>query len=316
MQEDESFCLYDRQLLDKEMPHLWALFQRGVQVTLLIDSCHSGGAIRADLEEADFSKFVDRKSMERMLEHQPPGAAAKNRETYEAIKSRHLNPPRQIPASFIQLAACRADEVARAGFFLSKYTRLLLKALSDGVNGSHTVLQESLQLTHETLMHQNNEVQTPIFRDQIFSNSQAAHTTAAPFLLPGMTYNRSQEQEIAKLVSWVKENISQIIRERLTALMYDLPDKGETTGLNAEIEPITTELKGNRNPWDAAYQKHYELRDRGIDTFVEPAFHDQVIDETAYHLLSNKGGEFLRTWPYPKPQDKHHIFSWHLADCR
>lgn len=39
---DETWCLYDRQLLDDELFAMWAKFKRGVRIFILSDSCHSG----------------------------------------------------------------------------------------------------------------------------------------------------------------------------------------------------------------------------------------------------------------------------------
>jgi len=44
---DETWCLYDRQLLDDELGVIWGQFQPGVRILLLSDSCHSGTVARA-----------------------------------------------------------------------------------------------------------------------------------------------------------------------------------------------------------------------------------------------------------------------------
>jgi len=44
---DETWCLYDRQLLDDEIYRLIGLFQPGVRIMALSDSCHSGSVLRA-----------------------------------------------------------------------------------------------------------------------------------------------------------------------------------------------------------------------------------------------------------------------------
>jgi hypothetical protein len=46
---DETWCLYDAQLLDDELNHLYRQFRTGVRILLIQDSCHSG-----------FSDFDDR----------------------------------------------------------------------------------------------------------------------------------------------------------------------------------------------------------------------------------------------------------------
>jgi len=43
---DETWVLYDRQLVDDELYDLWSRFKEGVRILVLSDSCHSGSAIR------------------------------------------------------------------------------------------------------------------------------------------------------------------------------------------------------------------------------------------------------------------------------
>ena len=49
-QLDETWVLYDRQLVDDELYSLWAKFRPGVRIFVLSDSCHSGSAVRATLD--------------------------------------------------------------------------------------------------------------------------------------------------------------------------------------------------------------------------------------------------------------------------
>ncbi|MGR9257472.1 caspase family protein [Rhizobium leguminosarum] len=44
---DETWCLFDRQLIDDEQYTLWSKFKPGVRVLVISDSCHSGSVIRA-----------------------------------------------------------------------------------------------------------------------------------------------------------------------------------------------------------------------------------------------------------------------------
>jgi hypothetical protein len=45
--KDETWCLYDRMLIDDELYSLWSQFQSGVRICVLSDSCHSGSVVRA-----------------------------------------------------------------------------------------------------------------------------------------------------------------------------------------------------------------------------------------------------------------------------
>lgn len=44
--EDETWCLYDGQLLDDELYHAWSKFRDGVRIIVFSDSCHSGTVLR------------------------------------------------------------------------------------------------------------------------------------------------------------------------------------------------------------------------------------------------------------------------------
>jgi hypothetical protein len=43
---DETWCLYDRQMIDDELYSMWSKFKPGVRILVFSDSCHSGTAVR------------------------------------------------------------------------------------------------------------------------------------------------------------------------------------------------------------------------------------------------------------------------------
>src|SRR5688572_25243044 len=45
--QDETWCLWDRQLIDDELWEHFSRFAKGVKILLVSDSCHSGSASRA-----------------------------------------------------------------------------------------------------------------------------------------------------------------------------------------------------------------------------------------------------------------------------
>lgn len=44
---DETWCLYDGQMVDDELYQIWAKFRAGVRIIVVSDSCHSGTVIRS-----------------------------------------------------------------------------------------------------------------------------------------------------------------------------------------------------------------------------------------------------------------------------
>ena len=56
---DETWVLYDRQVIDDELYQRWASFADGVRIVVLSDSCHSGSVVKAQLDAGDPSVVTD-----------------------------------------------------------------------------------------------------------------------------------------------------------------------------------------------------------------------------------------------------------------
>ena len=119
---DETICLYDRQLIDDELEHMWSMFCAGVRVMFVSDSCHSGTVVRAlgsdvhvpgaktaprDATTANYAaKYLDILAAK---------AAARTR---SAIK-----------ASVLSFGACQDNQTAMDGPANGAFTGALLRAL-------------------------------------------------------------------------------------------------------------------------------------------------------------------------------------------
>jgi Caspase domain len=53
--KDQTWCLYERQLIDDELAQLWSLFAEGVRILLISDSCHSGTIVADTLSPTVFA---------------------------------------------------------------------------------------------------------------------------------------------------------------------------------------------------------------------------------------------------------------------
>lgn len=55
---DQTWCLYDRQIIDDELARLWSTFPPGIRILFLSDSCHSGTVSNAPLDQIDSSDIL------------------------------------------------------------------------------------------------------------------------------------------------------------------------------------------------------------------------------------------------------------------
>ncbi|MFF5206607.1 caspase family protein [Streptosporangium sp. NPDC000396] len=222
--KDETWVLYDRQLLDDELRVALSGFAAGVRVVIVSDSCHSGTVIRAAAEKllrereitAAFAKVAPHV---RSRDFAGPGAAAappKVREIPPAVQKRieakqgdmyrriRRSTPRATEltpdASIILLAACMDNQTAAEQHGHGLFTAALLEqwdgetfgADYDEVMSSACKQIPALQSPHKMTMGRN----WPAFEDQIaFTVAPPATTTAAQGQTPTDTSTNHPGEE-------------------------------------------------------------------------------------------------------------------------
>lgn len=140
--QDETWCLFDGQLIDDELYVLWSRFKEGVRVLVLSDSCHSGTVTREALAQAANQTMADLKVLAHygVKEIRPramPDAEAlktyrQNRTFYDAL-ARDL--PQQVPtpkASVRLISGCQDNQTSLDGTFNGLFTGVLLKVWKHG----------------------------------------------------------------------------------------------------------------------------------------------------------------------------------------
>ena len=140
---DETWVLYDRQLVDDELYAMWSHFRPGVRIFVVADSCHSGtitkemflnpesfiphleGRVRASTGPNLRPKFL------------PPDVQSKIYKERAALYDdiRKKTPPRErvnIECSVILISACQDNQVAMDGIKNGLFTETLLKVWDRG----------------------------------------------------------------------------------------------------------------------------------------------------------------------------------------
>ncbi len=140
---DESWVLFDRQLIDDELYAAWSIFRPGVRILVISDSCHSGTMTKEQfLEPASYIPRLEsrvRASTGANLRPRflPPDIQTKiykERATlYDDI--RRNTPKREavnVECCVILLSACQDNQVAMEGTKNGLFTGALLRAWDKG----------------------------------------------------------------------------------------------------------------------------------------------------------------------------------------
>ncbi len=137
---DETWCLWDAQLIDDELRNLWASFEEGVRILLLSDSCHSGSIAKAPispkLEEEDKredeSEFVKRKCI---TDKVAEDTFTRNEKFYVDLANKINALPitrEPVKATVKQISGCQDNEYSYTGETNSAFTQALKFVWDDG----------------------------------------------------------------------------------------------------------------------------------------------------------------------------------------
>lgn len=128
---DETWCLYDRELIDDELYALWANFEEGVRIFMLSDSCHSGTMAK---DPAVLQMAAGQTGLMRVL---PAEVQAATYQAHQALYDQVQadNPSGEevdIGASVILISGCQDNQVSYDGDDNGLFTGTLLKVWNDG----------------------------------------------------------------------------------------------------------------------------------------------------------------------------------------
>ena len=136
--QDETWCLYDGQLVDDELYALLGLFRAGVRILVLSDSCHSGTVVKM----VYYSKLSTSQSLiatESPVYRAMPNEVAMrvyqaNKATYDPILSdpQLKNTKSQVQASVLLVSGCQDNQLSQDGAFNGLFTGKLLRVWNGG----------------------------------------------------------------------------------------------------------------------------------------------------------------------------------------
>jgi hypothetical protein len=128
---DETWCLYDRQVIDDELFALWGKFAAGVRILVLSDSCHSGSVVKDPFFAAVFSP--DGPALRLMPPDAQEGTYKSNQVLYDGIqKDNKAGDQVDIKATVILISGCQDNQFSMDGAKNGLFTGTLLKVWNKG----------------------------------------------------------------------------------------------------------------------------------------------------------------------------------------
>jgi hypothetical protein len=131
---DETWCLYDGELLDDELYALWSAFAAKVRIVVFSDSCHSGTVVRQMMALRAEGSAIAR-APEFAYRVMPPDVQRRtylaHRDFYdELVAARSAKP--DIVCSIILVSGCQDNQLSQDGAFNGAFTGVLSATWNNG----------------------------------------------------------------------------------------------------------------------------------------------------------------------------------------
>ena len=332
---DQTWCLYNRQLLDDEIYEALKAFPEGCRILIISDSCHSGTVARA--AEIDLSdllvKGMDLANASRgFRSRQVPDEvefeilARHYDEIYEPLQKRFENTPKVkgVQAAVKLLAACQDHQVTYDGDHLGLFTESL-KDLITQSSASYTAQQlvdevrrkysfprpnffeygsiiPSFDVSFPFSIEIPNAGITAGYREPVLHPGNMPRSTEDAFTTPDI--DRGAQLTIT-INGQVNETLAggaevDVLEERST-------DGGKELLVELPAIPFT-------QGWRAAHAMQVKLDALGIDAKVEPVLsfnpNDQFLQSRA---ADENNQDYMPEWP-PSDANPPVKIGWHLDD--
>jgi len=157
--EDETWCLFDAQLVDDEIYDALAAFAKGVRILVFSDSCHSGTVIKAAYYASTATAPASA-----MAAHGLGGVAAEPRfrvmpapvalRTYQAntalydpiLRNQKIRDAQaKVKASAVLISGCQDNQLSADGTFNGLFTGTLKRVWNGGkFKGSHRAFHKKI----------------------------------------------------------------------------------------------------------------------------------------------------------------------------
>jgi metacaspase-1 len=131
--KDETWCLYDGELIDDELYSSWGAFKAGVRILLLSDSCHSGSVSRA-IHYAAKPNAATSPAFRVMPDEVALRVYQNNKKFYDPILKRRdlAKALGNVKASVLLISGCQDNQLSLDGTFNGLFTGTLKTVWNGG----------------------------------------------------------------------------------------------------------------------------------------------------------------------------------------
>ena len=137
--QDETWCLYNGELVDDELYSLLGKFAKGVRVLVFSDSCHSGTVVKAVYYQRTAAvRSAGAVTAQVRYRAMPPDVAQRtyrlNRKFYDPIlkKADLMKSQQAVKASALLISGCQDNQLSSDGDFNGLFTGMLLRVWNQG----------------------------------------------------------------------------------------------------------------------------------------------------------------------------------------
>lgn len=339
---DETWCLYDRQLLDDELFEAFLRFKEGVRILVVSDSCHSGTVTReigTDLVEETIAAALKSlagnpalrsKSMKAGLNPYAANFEKVYKPVQESLKERSLQQNRRVLASVKLFAACQDNQVAYDGDTNGRFTAMLKALLDTGLVDEKTGSEKLLDL-----LKSQYQYPTPNLLD--YGSVIPSFDSHFPFMvhipdageIAGYRYPPSEESTPVTwrnvlvndapptplpnpLVAVVAFSEGDASLEDLTLLLPNGVKSIHFQRTNTYL--VEFQPQAYANVWDAIYQILEKAATAQVSLEAEPAqtAPTPVADTEPGTKAGGNSFDYLAKWP-PVSTGGSVPFAWHLG---